>query len=68
MATKIQPVSLEDIVSAGGGKLVQVASGLVSFVDPQSGATLILPIMLATPKRVSQTISDHRRKRCAERN
>jgi hypothetical protein len=68
MASKIQPASLEEIVSAGGGKLVQVAAGVVSFVDPESGSTLILPIMLATPKRVSQSITDHRRKRaCTER-
>jgi hypothetical protein len=68
MATTTQPATLEEIVNAGGGKLIRIASGMVAFVDPETGSTLLLPIMLATTKRVSQSIQEHRRKRaCNDR-
>jgi hypothetical protein len=64
--TKRKPaLALSDIVAAGGGELIGVSGGMVSFRDPQTGETLVLALALTTSERVAARISESRRRHIA---
>ena len=60
-----QRLTLQDVVAAGGGELIGVSGGMVSFRDPQTGETLVLALALTTSDRVAARIREQRRRHVA---
>lgn len=40
--------------------MASISGGMVTFVDPQTGSTLVLPILLVTRQRVERAIAERR--------